>query len=80
MRGLDIFYGKNHAVRDVSLDFAANKVTALIGPSGCGKSTVLRAINRMHDETPGARVEGADPARRRRHLRARTSTSPRFAA
>ncbi len=58
VRDLNIFYGKNHAVKDVSLDFAANRVTALIGPSGCGKSTVLRAINRMHDETPGARVEG----------------------
>jgi len=58
MRDLNIYYGKNHAVKDVSLEFAANKVTALIGPSGCGKSTVLRAINRMHDETPGARVEG----------------------
>ena len=58
MRDLNVHYGKNHAVKDVSLDFEANKVTALIGPSGCGKSTVLRAINRMHDETPGARVEG----------------------
>jgi phosphate transport system ATP-binding protein len=58
MLDLNVHYGKNHAVKDVSLDFAANKVTALIGPSGCGKSTVLRAINRMHDETPGARVEG----------------------
>jgi phosphate transport system ATP-binding protein len=58
MRDLNVHYGKNHAVKDVSLEFEANKVTALIGPSGCGKSTVLRAINRMHDETPGARVEG----------------------
>jgi phosphate transport system ATP-binding protein len=58
MRDLNVHYGKNHAVKDVSLDFTANEVTALIGPSGCGKSTVLRAINRMHDETPGARVEG----------------------
>jgi len=58
MRDLNVHYGRNHAVKDVSIDFAGNEVTALIGPSGCGKSTVLRAINRMHDETPGARVEG----------------------
>jgi len=58
MRDLNVYYGKNHAVKDVSIEFAGNEVTALIGPSGCGKSTVLRAINRMHDETPEARVEG----------------------
>ena len=58
IRDLNIFYGKNHAVKDVSMEVEPNRVTALIGPSGCGKSTVLRAINRMHDETPSARVEG----------------------
>jgi phosphate transport system ATP-binding protein len=56
--GLQAFYGDNHAVRDITLDYAANRVTAMIGPSGCGKSTVLRCLNRMHEEIPGARAEG----------------------
>jgi phosphate transport system ATP-binding protein len=52
------YYGDQHAVRGVSLDFRANEVTAMIGPSGCGKSTLVRCINRMHEEIPGARAEG----------------------
>jgi phosphate transport system ATP-binding protein len=52
------YYGKLEAVRGVGLEFAPNQVTAIIGPSGCGKSTLIRCINRMHEETPGARVEG----------------------
>jgi phosphate transport system ATP-binding protein len=59
--GLDdvhAFYGETHAVRGVSLNFAANRVTAMIGPSGCGKSTLVRCINRMHEEIPGARATG----------------------
>jgi phosphate transport system ATP-binding protein len=55
---LNIYYGKRQAIKDVSMTIFANQVTALIGPSGCGKSTFLRALNRMHDLTPGARVEG----------------------
>jgi len=55
---LNIHFGTSQAVKDVSLDFPANTVTAIIGPSGCGKSTVLRSINRMHDLTPSARVTG----------------------
>ena len=55
---LNAFYGSSHAVKDISLDYAANQVTAMIGPSGCGKSTVLRCLNRMHEEIPGARAEG----------------------
>jgi phosphate transport system ATP-binding protein len=58
LRDLDAFYGDTHAVRGVSLDFAANQVTAMIGPSGCGKSTLLRCINRMHEEIPGAYTTG----------------------
>jgi phosphate transport system ATP-binding protein len=58
LRGLNAFYGSNHAVRGVSLRFAAGKVTAIIGPSGCGKSTLVRCINRMHEEIAGARAEG----------------------
>jgi phosphate transport system ATP-binding protein len=55
---LQAFYGDNHAVRDITLTYSANRVTAMIGPSGCGKSTVLRCLNRMHEEIPGARAEG----------------------
>src|SRR5690242_13149802 len=56
--GLNVHFGSTHAVKDADIEFRANSVTAIIGPSGCGKSTVLRAINRMHDLTPGARVTG----------------------
>jgi len=56
--GLQAYYGDNHAVRDITLTYAANRVTAMIGPSGCGKSTVLRCLNRMHEEIPNARAEG----------------------
>ena len=52
------FYGKFRAVKDVSLNFRDRQITALIGPSGCGKSTLLRALNRMNDLVPSARVEG----------------------
>jgi phosphate transport system ATP-binding protein len=58
LRGLNAYYGSNHAVRDISLDFDSAKVTAIIGPSGCGKSTMVRCINRMHEEIAGARSEG----------------------
>jgi phosphate transport system ATP-binding protein len=56
--GLQAYYADNHAVRDITLTYAANRVTAMIGPSGCGKSTVLRCLNRMHEEIPNARAEG----------------------
>ncbi|MBV9233011.1 MAG: phosphate ABC transporter ATP-binding protein [Candidatus Eremiobacteraeota bacterium] len=55
---LDVYYGAFHAIRNASLEVPTNRVMALIGPSGCGKSTFIRALNRMHDLTPGARVEG----------------------
>jgi len=60
MRGenVTVFYGDKQALHGVTLDIAANKVTALIGPSGCGKSTFLRCLNRMNDTIEGARVEG----------------------
>lgn len=57
-RQLNIYYGTNHAIHDVSLSIAEHQVTALMGPSGCGKSTFLRALNRMHDMTPGVRITG----------------------
>ena len=55
---LSAFYGANEAVKGMSLRFPPNEVTAIIGPSGCGKSTMIRCINRMHEEIPGARAEG----------------------
>ncbi len=55
---LRAFYGEAEQVKGIDLDFAANQVTAIIGPSGCGKSTMVRCINRMHEEIPGARAEG----------------------
>lgn len=55
---LTVYYGKKVGVGNVTMPIYANKVTALIGPSGCGKTTFLRALNRMHDLTPIARVEG----------------------
>lgn len=53
-----IFYGENHAVKDVTIPIHEKSITALIGPSGCGKSTFLRTINRMNDLIPSARCEG----------------------
>ena len=53
------WYGATQALHEISLDIAPRAITALIGPSGCGKSTFLRAINRMHDLTPGTRSTGA---------------------
>ncbi len=57
-KDVNIFYGDKQAVQNVNLDVQRGTVNALIGPSGCGKTTFLRAINRMHDLTPGARVIG----------------------
>jgi phosphate transport system ATP-binding protein len=58
VRDLSAFYGSAAAVKGMSIDFAPNEVTAIIGPSGCGKSTMVRCINRMHEEVPGARATG----------------------
>ncbi len=58
VRNLSVFFGTNAAVKNVSLDVADRAVTAIIGPSGCGKSTFLRALNRMHELNPEARMEG----------------------
>ena len=59
VKDLNAYYGAEHAIKGVTIEFAANEVTALIGPSGSGKSTVVRCINRMHEEIPGARAEGS---------------------
>ena len=57
-RDVSVFYGAKKAIDNVSIDIPAKYVTAFIGPSGCGKSTFLRALNRMNDTIPSARVEG----------------------
>src|SRR5258706_11090639 len=55
---LSIFYGDFRAVKDVNMSVKTNHVTSIIGPSGCGKSTFIRCLNRMHEVTPGGRVQG----------------------
>ncbi len=55
---VDVYYGDNHAIRDVTLEIGTGQVIALIGPSGCGKSTYLRCLNRMNDTIESARVTG----------------------
>ena len=56
--GVNVFYGDNHAIQDVTLEIGKSEVIALIGPSGCGKSTYLRCLNRMNDSIESARVTG----------------------
>ena len=58
VRGLNFYYGQAHALKNINLVLAENRVTAFIGPSGCGKSTLLRIFNRMYDLYPGQRAEG----------------------
>ena len=58
VEGLDVYYGDDHALKDVSMEIPERSVTALIGPSGCGKSTFLRCLNRMNDRIRSARVDG----------------------
>jgi phosphate transport system ATP-binding protein len=59
IKDLNVWYGDDHAIKDVSMDIPEKSVTALIGPSGCGKSTFLRALNRMNDRIKTARIEGS---------------------
>ncbi len=58
-RKVQVYYGTNHALKDVDVDILDKTVTAFIGPSGCGKSTFLRCLNRMNDTIPSCRVEGS---------------------
>ena len=55
---LNLYYGSNHALKDVNLELYTNKITAFIGPSGCGKSTYLKTLNRMNDLVPNVKIEG----------------------
>ena len=56
--GLDLYYGTNNALKNVSMELYTNKITAFIGPSGCGKSTFLKTLNRMNDLVPNVKIEG----------------------
>ena len=58
VENLNLYYGENHALKDVNMDIQENAVTAFIGPSGCGKSTFLKTLNRMNDLVDGVRIEG----------------------
>jgi phosphate transport system ATP-binding protein len=58
IRNLNFYYGATHALKNINIDYADRKATAMIGPSGCGKSTLLRVLNRMYDLYPGQRAEG----------------------
>jgi len=55
---LNLYYGTNHALKDIHLNLFTNKITAFIGPSGCGKSTFLKTLNRMNDLVPNVKIEG----------------------
>lgn len=55
---LNLWYGNNHALKNISIKLPRNRITALIGPSGCGKSTFLRCLNRMNDLVDGCKIEG----------------------
>ena len=58
-RDLNLYYGENHALKNINIDIPANEITALIGPSGCGKSTFLRTLNRMNDLIPSVKFVGS---------------------
>ncbi|MBQ8040806.1 MAG: phosphate ABC transporter ATP-binding protein [Lachnospiraceae bacterium] len=57
-KDVNLFYGENHALKNINIDIKKNKVTALIGPSGCGKSTFLKSLNRMNDLVENVRITG----------------------
>ncbi|ABM20695.1 MULTISPECIES: phosphate ABC transporter ATP-binding protein PstB [Marinobacter] len=59
LRNVEVFYGEDRAIKNISLDIARNEVIAFIGPSGCGKSTFLRCLNRMNDSIDICRVKGS---------------------
>jgi phosphate transport system ATP-binding protein len=59
VKGLNVWFEKTHALKDVNVEIEDRKITAIIGPSGCGKSTFIRCLNRMNDLTPTAKVTGS---------------------
>lgn len=58
-KDLNLYYGSNHALKNVNMELYTNKITAFIGPSGCGKSTYLKTLNRMNDLVPNVKIEGS---------------------
>ena len=56
---LNLYYGSNHALKDVDMQIVTNKITAFVGPSGCGKSTFLKTLNRMNDLVDGVKITGS---------------------
>ena len=58
VRDLNLYYGENHALKDVNMDIMENAITAFIGPSGCGKSTFLKTLNRMNDLIDNVSIKG----------------------
>ncbi|MDY4792900.1 MAG: ATP-binding cassette domain-containing protein, partial [Pararoseburia sp.] len=58
VRDLNLYYGENHALKNVNMDIRENAITAFIGPSGCGKATFLKTLNRMNDLVDGVRIDG----------------------
>ena len=57
-KNMNLWYGDNHALKDINIDIPEKEITAMIGPSGCGKSTFLKSLNRMNDLIEGCRIEG----------------------
>ncbi len=57
-KNMNLWYGENHALKDINIDIPEKEITAMIGPSGCGKSTFLKSLNRMNDLVDGCRIEG----------------------
>lgn len=58
VENLNLWYGNNHALKDINIELPEKQITALIGPSGCGKSTFLKTLNRMNDLVEGCKIEG----------------------
>ena len=59
VKDLNLYYGENHALKNVNMDIRENAITAFIGPSGCGKSTFLKTLNRMNDLVAGCKIDGS---------------------
>lgn len=59
VRDLNLYYGENHALKNINMDIQENAITAFIGPSGCGKSTFLKTLNRMNDLVDGVKILGS---------------------
>src|SRR4051812_36107000 len=58
VKNLNISYGKNHILKDISIDIPDKKITAIIGPSGCGKTTLLKTFNRLIESADGVKISG----------------------